>query len=129
MGNYADAGPSTFAELLAPLPEDVAEVAEALRTIVRRTIPHADEAVSGGARMGMALYSIGDARNVVCGIQPTDRMCKLFFHGWRQLEEHGFRLEGSGKHARHVKLRPGEEPDPDVVAEMIGVILPLFDGT
>lgn len=71
--------------------------------------------------MGMALYSVNGPDNVICGIQPTQNMCKLFFHGWEQLEEAGYRLEGSGKHARHIKVRSSQELEPDGLADMIEI--------
>lgn len=128
MVNYQQSGPTTFPELLQPLPADVREVATRLRAMVQAAVPDADEAVSGGARMGMALYSIDGPNNVICGIQPTANMCRLFFHGWKQLEEFGYRLEGSGKNARHIKIRSSEELDPDTVADMIGIAAKHVEG-
>lgn len=121
MATYPEAGPTSFEELLEPLPADVRDVATRLRAIVEAAIPDADEAVSGGAKIGMALYSVDGANDVVCGIQPTEDTCKLFFHGWEQLEDAGYRLEGSGKHARHVKIRSIQELDPEAVEGMIEV--------
>lgn len=128
MVNYRQSGPTSFSELLQPLPADVREVATRLRAIVQASVPDADEAVSGGAKMGMALYSIDGANNVICGIQPTEKMCRLFFHGWKQLEESGYRLEGSGRNARHIKLRSSEELDPDAVADMIRIAAKHVEG-
>ena len=71
--------------------------------------------------MRMALYSIDGPNNVVCGFQPTQDMCKLFFHGWKQLKEAGYRLEGSGKHARHIKIRSIQEVQPEEIADMIRI--------
>lgn len=119
MTTYPQDGPTTFEELLQPHPADVREVATRLRAIVEDTVPDADEAVSGGSKMGMALYSVGGANNVVCGIQPTENTCRLFFHGWEHLENSGYRLDGSGKNARHVKIRSSQELDPDEIANMI----------
>ncbi|MFW6084612.1 MAG: DUF1801 domain-containing protein [Gemmatimonadota bacterium] len=121
MTDYPPSGPESFEELLAPLPEEVREVATRLRAVIGRALPDADEAVSGGAKMGMALYSLDGPNDVVCGIQPTGATCKLFFHGWRELKEAGYRLEGSGKHARHVKIPSVRELDPERIADMIEI--------
>jgi hypothetical protein len=121
MVNYPQSGPTSFKELLEPLPNDVRDVATRLREIIDRIIPDADEAVSGGTRMGMALYSMDGANNVICGIQPTESMCKLFFHGWQQLKAAGYRLEGSGKNARHVKVRSVNELEPERIRDMIRI--------
>ena len=87
MANYPQSGPTTFSDLVEPLPKDMRDVATRFRAIVKAALPSADEAVSGGAKMGMALYSIGGANNVICGIQPTETMCKVFFHGWENLKK------------------------------------------
>ena len=121
MVDYPPSGPGSFEDLVEPLPADVREVATRLRAIARAAIPDADEAVSGGAKMGMALYSIDGRNNVICGIQPTGSMCKLFFHGWERIREAGHRLEGSGKHARHVKIGSSAELDPERVTDMIEI--------
>lgn len=121
MANYPQSGPTDFAELIGPLPRDVRDVATRLRAIIQATLPEADEAVSGGAEMGMALYSIDEPNNVVCGIQPTESTCKLFFHGWEHLKKAGYRLQGSGRHARHIKIRSTEELEPDAAADMIEI--------
>ena len=121
MVNYQQSGPTSFGELLEPLTEDIREVATRLRSIIKATLPDADETVSGGTRIGMALYSINGPNNVICGIQPTDNTCKLFFHGWRKLKTSGYRLEGSGKNARHIKIHSIQELEAEKVAEMLKI--------
>lgn len=119
MALYPETGPTTFDALVAPLPDDVRAAATRLRAIVRRTVPDADEAVSGGAKIAMALYSRGGPANVICGIQPTASGCKLFFHGWEQLAKAGHKLQGSGKHARHVRIASPSDIDDERIAEMV----------
>lgn len=96
-----DRRPASFSEMIDPLPGSIRDVALKLRSTVQAALPDAEEAIGGGGKIGMALYSIGGPHNVVCGIQPTASACKLFFHGWKGLAESGFVLEGSGKYARH----------------------------
>ncbi len=122
MVNYQQSGPTNFGDLLEPLPTDVREVATRLRDIINATIPDADEAVSGGTKMGMALYSIDGPNNVICGIQPTDDMCKLFFHGWEHLRKSGYQLEGYGKHARHIKIRAARELEAEEIAKVLKTV-------
>ena len=112
---------SGFSEILRGVPDSIREVALALRRQVLLTLPDASEAIGGGDRIRMALYSIGGPNNVVCGIQPTASACKLFLHGWQVLVQSGFRLEGSGKHARHIKLRDVSELERLEVARMISI--------
>jgi hypothetical protein len=85
MVSYPQSGPTSFNDLLEPLPKDIRDVATRLREIIGTTLPDADEAVSGGTVMGMALYSMPGANNVICGLQPTDSMWRLCFHGWQVL--------------------------------------------
>lgn len=59
--------------------------------------------------------------DVVYGIQATESTCKLFFHGWKNLKQAGYRLEGSGKHARHIKISSSEDLEPERVADMIEI--------
>lgn len=122
MVNYGPSGATDFEQLLDPLPKDIRETAIRFRAIVKATIPNADESVSGGAKMGMALYSINGPNNVICGIQPTEDICKLFFHCWAQLKKSGYRLEGTGKHARHIKVGSPEELEADAISEMIKLV-------
>lgn len=114
-------GPTNFDDLLGPLPEHIASVAIQLREIIEATIPNADATFHGGAKIGMVLYSIGGPNNVVCGFQPSDDMCKLFFHNWQRLKESGFRLEGTGKNARHIKIRSSREVNRDEIVSMIQI--------
>lgn len=116
-----DRKPRSFNDIIAPLPSAICGVALKLREAIQASLPDSDEAICGGGKIGMALYSIGGPNNVVCGIQPTPSDCKLFFHGWRSLVEHGFVLEGSGKHARHIKVRHVEELAHFDVQKMVAI--------
>lgn len=103
MSTYATP-PTTFDELVAPFSREIREAATALRTLVLASIPEAREHVSGGLKFAMALYSIGATTNVACGLQPTAANVKYFLHHLRDGDVPGLKLEGSGKHARHVKI-------------------------
>jgi hypothetical protein len=96
--------PTTFEQLVAPFPVAIQEAAAALRAVVLTHFPNAHEHVSGGLKFATALYSIGKPTNVVCGLQPTATHCKYFLHHVRPGDIPDLRLEGTGKHARHVKV-------------------------
>jgi hypothetical protein len=119
MASPNQSGPRDFSDLLKPVPESIREVATQLRKIIKTTLPDADEAFYGGGKMGMVLYSIDGPNNVICGIQPTDSICKLFLQGWKRLAESGYRLEGSGKNARHIKVGSPNEIEPAELAQMV----------
>jgi len=114
--------PTTFDELTDPLPQEIQHIAFRLRKSIEKVLPEVDENVSGGKKMGMALYSFKNPNNVICGIQPTETMCKLYFHGWKELKKKGFELEGSGKNARHIKLRSESALNPKIIEEMLVVV-------
>ena len=112
---------ATFDAMLKPLPESIRSAALELRHIVRAALPEADEGIYGGPKIGMAIYSIAGPNNVICGIQPTGDNCKLCFHGWEALVADGYKLEGSGKNARHVKIRSLRDIDAAEITRMLAV--------
>lgn len=96
--------PETFSALVAPFPAFIQELATWLRSLILGEFPQVTENVSGGTKVANALYSIGSPERVALGIQPGERFVKLFVHDPEHLPATPFRLEGSGKHMRHVKL-------------------------
>jgi hypothetical protein len=96
--------PATFAELIAPFPAPIQEAAAALRDVIVGILPEAHEHVSGGLKFANALYSLVRPTNVACGIQPTATHCKLYLHHVRPGDIPSLKVEGSGTHARHVKV-------------------------
>lgn len=111
--------PATFDDLVEPMPENVRRNARDLRLLITEALPDAEENIYGGKKMGNSLYSIGGPNNVVCGLQPTERTCKLFVHGWRNLQDLGLRLEGSGKNARHVKVDAVTDENRDLLTNLV----------
>lgn len=79
----------------------------------------ADEHVYGGTKMGNAPYSIGGPNEVISGLQPAERICKLFVHGWKELERLGIKMEGSGKNARHLKVNSVSDENRESIATII----------
>lgn len=111
------APPTTFEQLVAPFAANVQEAAVALRAIFRARFPDAVESVSGGLKFATALYSFTRPTNVAFGLQPTPTHCKLFLHHVRPGDIAGLRLEGSGKHARHVKVASADDARrPEIAA-------------
>lgn len=99
-----DEPPQTFEELVEPFPPEIREIAEWLRSLLLSEFPQLDETIHGGLKVANALYSIGGADRVALGIQPGVRFVKLFIHDPEHLPETGFKLEGRGRHMRHIKL-------------------------
>jgi hypothetical protein len=97
--------PTTFAALIEPWPAEVREIATWLRDELLAEFPQLVESVSGGQSAGTALYGVGSPDRVAVGMQPGKGFVKFFLHDHALLPPSSFRLEGSGKHARHIKLR------------------------
>lgn len=110
--------PTTFAALISPYPASVRTIAEWLRAELLREFPQLQENVSGGLRSGTALYSVGEPERVAVGVQPGDGFVKFFLHDHSLIPAGRFRLEGSGKHSRHIKLRDIPETYRDELMEL-----------
>ncbi len=113
-----DSPPSTFAALIDPYPADVRAIAEWLRAELLKEFPQLEENVSGGLKNGTALYTVGGPSRVAVGMQPGDGFVKLFLHDYELIPQSRFRLEGAGKHSRHIKLREIHEAYRDELMEM-----------
>lgn len=118
-----DEPPRTFGELVDPFPPEIREVAEWLRSLLLDEFPQLDEEIHGGSKVAHALYSVGGANRVALGIQPGPRFVKLFIHDPEHLPETGFKLEGKGRHMRHIKLAaiPGSGRDELVALARVPV--------
>ena len=97
--------PTTFDALIEPFEPSIQKVALALRKLVQQAFPNFEEHIYGGLAIGNALYSCGGLERVLCGIQPAHDHCKLYVHNISDIKRKGLKLEGSGKHSRHVKVR------------------------
>lgn len=111
--------PTTFEALIAPFPGDIQEIAGQLRQLVREALPDAEENIYGGAKVANALYSLGGSANVICGIQPAPELCRLYVHHIHGLSHPELKIEGKGKHARHVKVRSLAEVKPDTLGWLL----------
>lgn len=99
----------------------IAATARRLRELVVRFEPEAVENVYGGAKVGIALYSIGAPHKVLCGIQPGRGQCLLYVHYVTEVDAPHLRLEGTGKNNRHLKF----SAPPDVDTKAVGALLQL----
>ena len=99
------ARPKTPAEVFEGHPKPVRELAQQLRELAFETLPELTENAYGGAKVRLTLFSLGDPSNVVCGVQPADDGCLFYFHHVKPEDSPTLKIEGTGKHARHVKLR------------------------
>ena len=113
--------PTTFEELVAPHPKDVREVASWLRALILDEFPGLEERIYGGTKVANALYSVGAPDRVALGLQPGSGCVKLFLHDPEHLKTDVFRLEGSGKHMRHIKVRTIDEGRRDEILRLAAI--------
>lgn len=116
-----DRPPETFAELVEPFPSSIRETAGWLRDLILESFPHVEERIYGGSKVANALYSVAAPDAVALGIQPGKRFVKLFIHDPEHLGTPGFKLEGRGKHMRHIKFVEPPEADREALVELMGI--------
>jgi hypothetical protein len=75
-----------------------------LESVILKTLPKATGNVYGGAKVQVKLFSIGDSRNVICGVQARDNGCLLYLHHILPADSSLLAIEGQGKHTLHVRL-------------------------
>jgi hypothetical protein len=109
----------SFADLVAGQEPVIAATAKRLRELVTRLEPNAIENVYGGTKIGIALYSIGAANKVLCGIQPARGQCLLYIHHVTEADAPDLPLMGAGKNNRHLKFTA----PPEIDAKAIGALL------
>lgn len=101
---------------LDELPAHIRSVADAVRSVIQREVPEAVEKRHGGWKI--IGYSVdGSMPTSICAIAPHREHVNLQFFDGTALPDPGGLLEGTGKRARHVKLRsPGDAGQPEVAA-------------
>ncbi|MGB1585554.1 MAG: hypothetical protein ACPHID_00725 [Thermoplasmatota archaeon] len=101
--------PTNWEEVLAGYPEPIQAITVALRDIVRDALPMCTETVQGARVMGYAQYWQDERNDVLAMISPEDEHVKLYVHHVRADATGRLKVEGTGKNARHVKLRAVDE--------------------
>ncbi|WP_100655991.1 DUF1801 domain-containing protein [Alteromonas flava] len=113
------AAPTTFAEMIAPVPGNIKTTAQQLRSIINQTLPMLTETVSGGLKVANALYSFETENQVVCGLQVNQENVKLFIHQFSAVDTADFKLQGSGKHVRHIKFSDVESLNIELISRLL----------
>jgi hypothetical protein len=101
---------------LSNYPEDMRRISVELRKMVRNTMPRAHEFLYYDA----INYSLDDSPlGRVCYISPMGNYVMLGFLFGAQLDDQHHLLQGSGKRARHVKVRTLEEAKNPALKELV----------
>lgn len=112
-----------FADLIAPLPDAVAELTARLVALVA-----AHPGISGKVMTGWRSVNFRHgAAGHVCSVFPhADRVSLYFEHG-RMLGHGEGLLEGDGlKRGRYLRLRPGDDIPVDRIGVLLGEAIALF---
>ena len=103
-------------EFLSNYPEGIRKISLELRKMARKTMPGAHEFLYYDA----INYSIGDSPlERVCYISPLEKYVTLGLLFGAQLDDQHHLLQGSGKRARHVKIRTLEETKNSALKELV----------
>ena len=103
-------------EFLSNYPEGIRKISLELRKMARKTMPGAHEFLYYDA----INYSLDDSPlGRVCYISPMDNYVTLGFLFGAQLDDQHHLLLGSGKRARHVKIRTLEETKNSALKELV----------
>mgnify|MGYP002622957920 CR=1 FL=1 len=113
--------PDTFPDLIAPYAPQIQETAAWLRDLILQSFPTLEENIYGGTKVANALYSVGSPEAVALGIQAGERCVKLFIHDPEHLGSPSFKLEGRGKHMRHIKFTSADESRRDELVALMGI--------
>ena len=103
-------------EFLSSYPEEVRRISEDLRKMARSAMPGAHEFLYYDS----INYSINDSPlGRVCYISPMEKYVAIGFLFGVRLDDPRHLLEGSGKRARHVKIRTSEEGKNPALKELV----------
>ncbi len=103
-------------EFLSNYPEGIRKITLELRKMARKTMSGAHEFLYYDA----INYSLDDSPlGRVCYISPMDKYVTLGFLFGAQLNDQHHLLLGSGKRARHVKIRTLEETKNSALKELV----------
>ncbi len=107
-------------QYISELPEDIRNIASALREIILDASPTLVEEY----KWSMPNYSYN---GLVCYLQASKKHVNLGFNRGVELQEKDTNqlLQGSGKGMRHIRIKKMEEIQPDVFNELIKAAMDL----
>ncbi|MFK7848335.1 MAG: hypothetical protein AB8G77_23810 [Rhodothermales bacterium] len=114
-----------FEDIIEGQNQSVVEVVNYLRQLITSLDPEIEEGIYGGKVVKMASYSIGRADNVIAVVGPASNHTKLFLHHTDNIDAKGLKLEGKGKHAKHIKiqqLQVIDQSDRDVLLQVVAIV-------
>jgi hypothetical protein len=112
---------AAIAKLLAPYSPAVQDLTRHVRAMVRGIVPDADEEIDAAAKMLVETFIPGTYKGAILAIVPQKNYVNIIFSKGVELLEVDSRglLEGTGKLARHIKIRSPEQVDDPAVRTVI----------
>jgi len=110
----------TVEEFLAGYSSEVQAIAVNVRALVREVMPDALEIVDVPAKM-IAYGTENSYRGMICVISPFAKHVNLGFVRGMSVPDPAGLLEGTGKRARHVKLKSVEDVERPEVRTLLEV--------
>ena len=112
------AGVDSFVDFISSYHYDVQQTAAAARELIKEMLPEAIEQVDATSKIivygGSRTYS-----GLVCAIAPQKTYVNLMFSRGAELPDPEKLLEGTGKRARHVKLKTAADAGNPAVRNLI----------
>lgn len=108
-----------FEDIIKGHSHELVEIMTFLQTLILSLDERIEEGIYGGKVVRMASYSIDKADNVIAVIGLGNDHCKLFLHHTDKIDPRGLKLEGKGKHARHIKIKSRQHMDDAVYADVL----------
>lgn len=107
----ADRVDTQFDELLTSYPPEIGVLAVEVRDRIRGLIPDATEEFDGSDKLIGFTFTPGTYRGLILAVSPQQRWVNIIFSKGVELLEHDTAgvLEGTGKQARHIKVRSTEQ--------------------
>jgi hypothetical protein len=112
---------ATMDQLLAGQSPNVQKLARALKKRIRTLLPEAEEEIDLTSKMLVLTYTPGKYKGAIVGVAlHKDHVNIMFARGVELLgrDKQGL-LEGTGKLARHIKVRSLEQVDDPAVHALI----------
>lgn len=117
-----------FKDTFSNSPAPLFQLGEKIRQLIISLNRQIVETCHGGATVKLASYSIGRPDNVVAVISPGKNHCKLYLHHCDRIDSRGIKLEGKGKHAKHVKLFSKEDFEEEIFRPILEQIVEIVLG-
>lgn len=110
-----------IAQLIAPYSPEVQQLTKALRELGRKVIPDALEEIDTTAKLLVFTFIPGTYKGAILAIAPQKSYVNIIFSKGVELQQVDSKglLEGTGKLARHIKIRRPEQVEDPAVRVLI----------